>query len=173
MLWKICRSEARLQKLGTQLSTYLLGNEGNDREADIEIVSDEEKNGRNLRSTSELQNELHNTSSVSRKRHYVEQQYTTKESVQDGTYTSLFKLVLGKSVVKFIHLFQPWEEEVKKISWRMGRVLLLVGIGFLRNHFPKRKVECGTRKTQWTSPHRRKTLGKEEGFLLAPHLAIR
>ncbi|KAL0690402.1 hypothetical protein Bca4012_090080 [Brassica carinata] len=78
------RSEARLQKLGTQLSTYLLGNEGNDREADIEIVSDEEKNGRNLRSTSELQNELHNTSSVSRKRHYVEQQYTTKESVQDA-----------------------------------------------------------------------------------------
>lgn len=94
--------------MGTQLSTYLLGNEGNDRETDIEIVSDEEKNGRNLRSTSDLQNELHNTSSsVSRKRHYVEQQYTTKESVQDGTYTSLFKLVLGKSVVKFIHLFQP------------------------------------------------------------------
>ncbi|KAH0903994.1 hypothetical protein HID58_043497 [Brassica napus] len=79
------RSEARLQKLGTQLSTYLLGNEGNDRETDIEIVSDEEKNGRNLRSTSDLQNELHNTSSsVSRKRHYVEQQYTTKESVQDA-----------------------------------------------------------------------------------------
>lgn len=78
------RSEARLQKLGTQLSTYLLGNEGNDRETDIEIVSDEEKNGRNLRSASDLQNELHNTSSVSRKRHYVEQQYTTKESVQDA-----------------------------------------------------------------------------------------
>ncbi|CAN6925124.1 unnamed protein product, partial [Brassica oleracea] len=77
-------SKPRLQKLGTQLSTYLLGNEGNDREADIEIVSDEEKNGRNLRSTSELQNELHNISSVSRKRHYVEQQYTTKESVQDA-----------------------------------------------------------------------------------------
>nr|VDC76934.1 unnamed protein product [Brassica rapa] len=74
----------RLQKLGTQLSTYLLGNEGNDRETDIEIVSDEEKNGRNLRSASDLQNELHNTSSVSRKRHYVEQQYTTKESVQDA-----------------------------------------------------------------------------------------
>ncbi|XP_013731346.2 zinc finger CCCH domain-containing protein 40 isoform X1 [Brassica napus] len=83
------RSEARLQKLGTQLSTYLLGNEGNDRETDIEIVSDEEKNGRNLRSASDLQNELHNTSSVSRKRHYVEQQYTTKESVQDGKLISL------------------------------------------------------------------------------------
>lgn len=62
-------------------------------------MSDEEKNGRNLRSASDLQNELQNTSSVSRKRHYVEQ-YTTKESVQDGkvicTYTSLFKLVLAK-----------------------------------------------------------------------------
>ncbi|XP_018433102.1 zinc finger CCCH domain-containing protein 40 isoform X2 [Raphanus sativus] len=77
------RSEARLQKLGTQLSTYLLGNEGNDMETDIEIESDEEKNGRNLRSASDLQNELQNTSSVSRKRHYVEQ-YTTKESVQDA-----------------------------------------------------------------------------------------
>lgn len=77
------RSEARLQKLGTQLSTYLLGNEGNDRETDIEIVSDEEKDGRNLRTASDLQNEMQNTSSVSRKRHYVEQ-YTTKESVQDA-----------------------------------------------------------------------------------------
>ncbi|KAH0943237.1 hypothetical protein HID58_002874 [Brassica napus] len=47
-------------------------------------TDDEEKNGRNLRSASDLQNELHNTSSVSRKRHYVEQQYTTKESVQDA-----------------------------------------------------------------------------------------
>ncbi|KAJ0232237.1 Zinc finger CCCH domain-containing protein 40 [Hirschfeldia incana] len=79
------RSEARLQKLGTQLSTHLLVNESNDRETDIEIVSDEEKNGRNLRrSASDLQNELQNNSSVSRKRHYVEQQYTAKESVQDA-----------------------------------------------------------------------------------------
>ncbi|KAF8085997.1 hypothetical protein N665_0639s0010 [Sinapis alba] len=77
------RSEARLQKLGTQLSTYLLGNEGIDRETDIDIVSDEEKNGRNLRTASDLQNELQNTSSVSRKRHYVEQ-YATKESVKDA-----------------------------------------------------------------------------------------
>lgn len=33
---------------------YFFGNEGNDREIDIEIVSDEEKNGRNLRSVFDL-----------------------------------------------------------------------------------------------------------------------
>ncbi|CAA7029881.1 unnamed protein product [Microthlaspi erraticum] len=78
------RSQARLQKLGNQLSTYLLANEDNVRDADVDIVSDEENNnGRNLRIASDSQNELHNTSSLSRKRHYVDQ-YTTKEPVEDA-----------------------------------------------------------------------------------------
>uniref|UniRef100_A0A1J3I5D4 Zinc finger CCCH domain-containing protein 40 n=1 Tax=Noccaea caerulescens TaxID=107243 RepID=A0A1J3I5D4_NOCCA len=76
------RSQARLQKLGNQLSTYLLGNEGNGRDADVDIVSDEENNVRNLRIASDSQNELQNTSSLSRKRHYVDQYYT-KEPVED------------------------------------------------------------------------------------------
>uniref|UniRef100_A0A1J3F564 Zinc finger CCCH domain-containing protein 40 n=1 Tax=Noccaea caerulescens TaxID=107243 RepID=A0A1J3F564_NOCCA len=76
------RSQARLQKLGNQLSTYLLGNEGNGRDADVDIVSDEENNVRNLRIASDSQNELRNTSSLSRKRQYVDQ-YTTKEPVED------------------------------------------------------------------------------------------
>ncbi|CAH8383540.1 unnamed protein product [Eruca vesicaria subsp. sativa] len=78
---EVKRSEARLQKLCSQLSTYFLGNEGNDSETDI--VSDEEKNGRNLRTASYLQNELQNTSPLSRKRHHMEQ-YTAKASVKDA-----------------------------------------------------------------------------------------
>ncbi|ESQ47687.1 hypothetical protein EUTSA_v10020800mg [Eutrema salsugineum] len=77
------RSQARLQKLGNQLSTYLLGNEGNDRDADVDIVSDAENNGRNLRTASDSQNELQNTSSLFRKRHY-EDQFTTNEPVEDA-----------------------------------------------------------------------------------------
>ncbi|VVA98814.1 unnamed protein product [Arabis nemorensis] len=77
------RSQARLQKLGNQLSTYLAGNEGTDRDADIDTVSDEENNRRNLRTACDPQNELQNTSSLPRKRHYVDQ-YSTKEPVEDG-----------------------------------------------------------------------------------------
>lgn len=88
MLSQICRSQARLQKLGNQLSTYLLGSEGNARDADADIVSDEENNNaRNLRIASDSQNELQNTSSLSRKRHYVDQ-YSTKEPVEDGKLIS-------------------------------------------------------------------------------------
>jgi hypothetical protein len=77
------RSEARLQKLGNQLSTYLAGSEGNNRDVGLDIVSDEETNGRNLRTACDPHNELQNTSSLSRKKHYVDQ-YTTKEPVEDG-----------------------------------------------------------------------------------------
>ncbi|KAG7632120.1 Zinc finger CCCH-type [Arabidopsis suecica] len=77
------RSEARLQKLGNQLSTYLAGSEGNNRDVGLDIVSDKETNGRNLRTACDPHNELQNTSSLSRKKHYVDQ-YTTKEPVEDG-----------------------------------------------------------------------------------------
>ncbi|KAL1197498.1 Zinc finger CCCH domain-containing protein 40 [Cardamine amara subsp. amara] len=76
------RSQARLQKLASQLSTHLGGTEGNDRDADVDIVSDEENNGRNLKTVCDP-NELQNTSSLSGKKHYVDQ-YTTKELVEDG-----------------------------------------------------------------------------------------
>jgi len=69
--------------LGNQLSTYLAGSEGNNRDVGLDIVSDEETNGRNLRTACDPHNELQNTSSLSRKKHYVDQ-YTTKEPVEDG-----------------------------------------------------------------------------------------
>lgn len=89
MICQTCRSQARLQKLGSQLSAYLAGNEGNDRDGDIDIVSDEENNGRNLRTACDPQNELQNTSSLPRKRHYVDQ-YSTKDPVEDGKLISTF-----------------------------------------------------------------------------------
>lgn len=57
----------------------------------MDIVTDEENNGRNLRAACDPQNELQNTSSLSRKKHYVDQ-YTTKEPVEDGKliYTIIF-----------------------------------------------------------------------------------
>lgn len=91
----ICRSQGRLQKLASQLSTYLGGNEGNDRDVDGDIVSDEENNGRTLRTACDPQTELQNTSSLSRKKHYVDQ-HTTKEPVEDGK--SVFKLIPEKSL---------------------------------------------------------------------------
>ncbi|XP_010510662.1 PREDICTED: zinc finger CCCH domain-containing protein 40-like isoform X1 [Camelina sativa] len=74
------RSEARLQKLGNQLSTYLAESEGINRDVNVDIVSDEENNGRNLRTVCDPQNELQN---MPRKKRYVDQ-YTTKETVEDG-----------------------------------------------------------------------------------------
>lgn len=89
MLCQIYRSEARLQKLGNQLSTYLAGSGGNNRDGNVDIVSDEENNGRNLRIACDPQNELQNTSSMSRKKHYVDQ-YTTKDTVEDGKLICTF-----------------------------------------------------------------------------------
>lgn len=77
------RSQARLQKLGNQLSSHLTGSEGNDRDAEIDIVSDEENNGHHLRTARDTQSELQNTSSLTRKRHHVDQD-TTKEPVEDA-----------------------------------------------------------------------------------------
>ncbi|XP_020887139.1 zinc finger CCCH domain-containing protein 40 isoform X3 [Arabidopsis lyrata subsp. lyrata] len=98
------RSEARLQKLGNQLSTYLAGSEGNNRDAGVDIVSDEENNGRNLRAACDPQNELQNTSSLSRKKHYVDQ-YTTKEPVEDG--------LIGRGEEEKV------EKEKKRPCWNM------------------------------------------------------
>ncbi|CAL9221807.1 unnamed protein product [Arabidopsis halleri] len=98
------RSEARLQKLGNQLSTYLAGSEGNNRDAGVDIVSDDENNGRNLRTACDPQNELQNTSSLSRKKHYVDQ-YTTKEPVEDG--------LIGRGEEKKV------EKEKKRPCWNM------------------------------------------------------
>ncbi|KAG7578199.1 Zinc finger CCCH-type [Arabidopsis thaliana x Arabidopsis arenosa] len=98
------RSEARLQKLGNQLSTYLAGSEGNNRDAGVDIVTDDENNGRNLRTACDPQNELQNTSSLSRKKHYVDQ-YTTKEPVEDG--------LIGRGEEEKV------EKEKKRPCWNM------------------------------------------------------
>lgn len=114
MLCQICRSQARLQKLGNQLSTYLLGNEGNGRDADVDIVSDEENNVRNLRIASDSQNELQNTSSLSRKRHYVDQ-YSTKEPVEDGKLISTLYISVDTKFTR------PHNEHSTSVSVLIGR----------------------------------------------------
>ncbi|XP_010488206.1 PREDICTED: zinc finger CCCH domain-containing protein 40-like isoform X1 [Camelina sativa] len=99
------RSEARLQKLGNQLSTYFAGSEGINRDVNVDIVSDEENNGRNLRTACDPQNELQNISSMPRKKRYVDQ-YTTKETVEDG--------FIGRGE-------EEMEKEKKRPSrWNMG-----------------------------------------------------
>ncbi|CAN8270380.1 unnamed protein product [Cochlearia groenlandica] len=105
------RSQARLQKLGNQLSMYLAGNESNDRDADIDIMSDEENNGRSLRSACDPQNELQNTSSLSRKRQYVVDQYTAKEPVEDGKLITSFEKMKIRSRLKMDPLKSYSEEE--------------------------------------------------------------
>ncbi|XP_010533270.2 PREDICTED: zinc finger CCCH domain-containing protein 40 [Tarenaya hassleriana] len=79
------RSQARLQKLGNQLSTYLTGNGGNDRDAEIDIVNNEENNGsHHPRTAHDAQDELQNASSFTRKRHQVDQA-TPKEPLEDAS----------------------------------------------------------------------------------------